>query len=267
MVAYWLRDPSPRSLHGDILPQIDTGRIKGIILPQDHKWSTEDLKETIDHGGEIVLLMRYKKQSEKDIVAEAKALLEDIGSTAASAGITADESGIKAMEHLASEGISVWATPLFSPSGALALAQKLDAVLAAGSKARLYVPVYPYDEHLNDLLKSSGLAQNRIGFFVATKIYNQIQASGISSVEVVFGDIDSVPDGAEKDYYVQNLHFEDAQIAMGMDLYKIVSANEPEESFHFQTRHLDAFFSYLPPAGISLDTAENTLFDESLQKG
>ncbi len=180
-------------------------------------------------------------------------------------GLAADKAGIEAASVLASEGIPVNMTKLFSPARAQQAAEALIASAHPESTNLLTVSVAPYDAYLNEKLKKHGLAQNRIGFFVATKIYNQTEEKNSPKLRVMFGDMERVDPNVSETYYIENLTLPNAEILLGHELFRIAQERDFEESFRFQNRHLDAFFGFLAPASISLSEAEEKLFQEAVR--
>ena len=55
-----------------------------------------------------------------------------------------------------------------------------------------------------------------------------------------------------KDYYVQNLFLPHSVLTLPLDVIETIKDKDIEESFHFQTKHIDGFFSFLTPAGINM---------------
>ena len=176
--------------------------------------------------------------------------------------IPANETGYKAMEELAKRGININATLVFSPNQAM---KSLEAINKGDIEGVISVFVSRFDRKLNPSLAMQNLAKDRIGFFNAIKIYNQIQNANLPNIRTLFASTGVKQSYLPKDYYVQNLYLPDSVLTLPLDVIEEIKDKEIDESFPFQTKHIDAFFGFLSPAGISLQNAYNELFEEGVK--
>jgi transaldolase len=264
MAGYWLEDPS-RAVFDEVLGQ---SRVEGITLSTDARWYPDDVQYACDAlaatGGRVSQMVVAKKDSTASILKKAESIVAQADRPNLMVAIPAHDAGIEAMGTLVSWGISVQAISLFSSALALRIAETIVSQATQGARGILSVSVSPFDHKMNAALKAKGLAQNRIGFFAAMKIYNQIEAMGEVPLDVMFTEIEETTPEVEATYYLENLNLPGALFSLSSGMYQRVANQPMEESFHFQTRHLDAFFSYLTPAGISLLATEEELFDQAL---
>jgi len=199
----------------------------------------------------------------KGTIDEALRLYDKIERNNVMIKIPANEAGYKAMEELAKKGININATLVFSPNQAM---RALEAISKGrGIDGVISIFVSRFDRKLNSALAMQNLAKDRVGFFNAIKIYNQINEAGFSNIRALFASTGVKQDYLPKDYYVQNLYLPNSVLTLPLDVIEEIKDKELEESFSFQTKHIDAFFSFLTPAGISLQKVYQELFDEGVE--
>ena len=200
----------------------------------------------------------------KGTVDEALRLVDKIQRDNVMIKIPANEAGYKAMEELAKRGININATLVFSPNQAM---RALEAISKGPRTIDGVISVFVsrFDRKLNPLLAMQNLAKDRVGFFNAIKIYNQIEEQGLSNIRTLFASTGVKQEYLPKDYYVQNLYLPHSVLTLPLDVIEEIKDKELEDSFHFQTKHIDAFFSFLSPSGISLQKVYQELFDEGVK--
>jgi len=198
----------------------------------------------------------------KGTIDEALRLYDKIGRENVMIKIPANEAGYKAIEELAKRGININATLIFSPNQAM---RTLEAMSKGDIAGVISVFVSRFDRKLNNDLAMQNLAKDRVGFFNAIKIYNQIEAAGFENIRTLFASTGVKQEYLPKDYYVQNLYLPHSVLTLPLDVIEEIKDKELEESFNFQTKHIDAFFSFLTPAGISLQKVYQELFDEGAE--
>ena len=200
----------------------------------------------------------------KGTVDEALRLVDKIQRDNVMIKIPANEAGYKAMEELAKRGININATLVFSPNQAM---RALDAISKGPRTIDGVISVFVsrFDRKLNPLLAMQNLAKDRVGFFNAIKIYNQIEDQGLSNIRTLFASTGVKQEYLPKDYYVQNLYLPHSVLTLPLDVIEEIKDKELEDSFHFQTKHIDAFFSFLTPSGISLQKVYQELFEEGVK--
>jgi transaldolase len=197
----------------------------------------------------------------KGTVDEALRLYDKIGRENVMIKIPANEAGYKAMEELAKRGININATLVFSPNQAL---RAFEAIESGDVKGVISIFVSRFDRKLNPELSKQNLALDRVGFFNAIKIYNMIEDERSENIKALFASTGVKQSYLPKDYYVQNLYLPNSVLTLPLDVIEAIKDKELEESFHFQTKHIDAFFSFLTPAGINMQKVYQELFDEGV---
>jgi len=200
----------------------------------------------------------------KGTIDEALRLYDKIQRDNVMIKIPANEAGYKAMEELAKRGININATLVFSPNQAM---RALEAISKGPRTIDGVISVFVsrFDRKLNPQLAMQNLAKDRVGFFNAIKIYNQIESAGFPNIRTLFASTGVKQDYLPKDYYVENLYLPHSVLTLPLDVIEAIKDKEFEESFHFQTKHIDAFFSFLAPAGISMQKVYQELFDEGVE--
>jgi len=198
----------------------------------------------------------------KGSVDEALRLYDKIERENVMIKIPANEAGYKAMEELAKRGININATLIFSPHQAM---KAFDAVDKGDVKGVLSLFVSRFDRKLNPSLAMQNLAKDRVGFFNAIKIYNLVEDERSDNIRTLFASTGVKQDYLPKDYYVENLYLPNSVLTLPLDVIEEIKDKELEESFHFQTKHIDAFFSFLTPGGINMQKVYQELFDEGVE--
>ncbi len=199
----------------------------------------------------------------KGTIDEALRLVDKIERDNVMIKIPANEAGYKAMEELAKKGININATLVFSPNQAM---RALEAISKGPRTIDGVISVFVsrFDRKLNPELAMQNLAKDRIGFFNAIKIYNQIEEKRLSNIRALFASTGVKQSYLPKDYYVENLYLPHSVLTLPLDVIEEIKNKELEDSFHFQTKHIDAFFGFLTPAGISMQKVYKELFDEGV---
>ena len=199
----------------------------------------------------------------KGTVDEALRLFDKIERDNVMIKIPANEAGFKAMEELAKKGININATLIFSPNQAM---RALESISKGPRNIDGVISVFVsrFDRKLNPSLAMQNLAKDRVGFFNAIKIYNQIEAQGFSNIRALFASTGVKQSYLPKDYYIENLYLPHSVLTLPLDVIEEIKEKELEDSFHFQTKHIDAFFGFLSPAGISMQKVYGELFDEGV---
>jgi transaldolase len=199
----------------------------------------------------------------KGTVNEALRLVDRIQRDNVMIKIPVNDAGVKAIEELAKRGININATLVFSPNQAMQAAEAISKG-ARTIDGVISVFVSRFDRKLNPVLKEKNLAQDRVGFFNAIKIYNQIEELKMPNIRTLFASTGVKQDYLPKDYYVENLYLPHSVLTLPLDVIEAIKDKELEESFHFQTKHIDGFFSFLTPAGINMQKVYQELFDEGV---
>ena len=237
------------------------------IAVKDIQKACDILEDAYDEGNDGYASIEVDPRlinDTKGTIDEALRLVDKIQRDNVMIKIPANDAGVKAMEELAKKGININATLIFSPNQAMRAAEAIskgprtiDGVIS--------VFVSRFDRKLNPVLKEKNLAQDRVGFFNAIKIYNQIENLNMPNIRTLFASTGVKQDYLQKDYYVENLYLPHSVLTLPLDVIETIKNKELEESFHFQTKHIDGFFSFLTPAGINMQKVYQELFDEGVE--
>jgi transaldolase len=87
----------------------------------------------------------------------------------------------------------------------------------------------------------------------------------LPNIRALFASTGDKQNYLPKDYYVKNLYLPHSVLTLPLDVIEVIKDKELEESFLFQTKHIDGFFSFLTPAGINMQKIYQELFDEGVE--
>jgi len=288
MANVWLSCENDNSLK-DISSLIDDEKITGVMIDLSRYSSasvdedsylhinTKDIQEACDKlidlyddgedGFVCCSIDPRVSQDTKKIVQEATKLYDMVDKENFMVSIPATKEGIEAMKQLSTKDMNICATHIFSPNQASQSAQALSD-LNRKADTVLRVDVSPFDELLNVPLATNNLSKDRIGFFNAIKIYNQIAQMKLpnSNIKVCFDKLSIFQSWLEPSYYVEQLNLDNAILNLSKDVIEYISEHEVGEAFEFQTKHIDAFLGYLAYANVSLQSTYEELLQSSLQK-
>ena len=288
MANVWLNCENDNSLK-DISSLIDSEQITGVMIDLSRYSSTtvdadsylhintKDIQEACDklidlyddgEDGFVCCSIDPRVYNDtKKIVQEATKLYDMVDKENFMVSIPATKEGIEAMKELSTKDINICATHIFSPNQASQSAQALSD-LNRKADTVLRVDVSPFDELLNVPLATNNLSKDRIGFFNAIKIYNQIAQMKLpnSNIKVCFDKLSIFQSWLEPSYYVEQLNLDNAILNLSKDVIEYISEHEVGEAFEFQTKHIDAFLGYLAYANVSLQSTYEELLQASLQK-
>jgi len=288
MANVWLSCENDNSLK-DISSLIDDEKITGVMIDLSRYSSTsvdedsylhintKDIQEACDKlidlyddgedGFVCCSIDPRVSQDTKKILQEATKLYDMVDKENFMVSIPATKEGIEAMKQLSTKDMNICATHIFSPNQASQSAQALSD-LNRKADTVLRVDVSPFDELLNVPLATNNLSKDRIGFFNAIKIYNQIAQMKLpnSNIKVCFDKLSIFQSWLEPSYYVEQLNLDNAILNLSKDVIEYISEHELGEAFEFQTKHIDAFLGYLAYANVSLQSTYEELLQSSLQK-
>lgn len=141
-------------------------------------------------------------------IAEGIRLHKTIGRPNVMIKVPATNAGYGAMEALASQGIAVNATLIFSVEQALKCAQSFAAAAAKSSKivdSVISVFVSRIDRAIDETLRVKGVETGLMGILNAAEIYNKVQALNVPNCRVLFASTGVKGDEFRASYYVDEL--------------------------------------------------------------
>src|SRR3989338_8901959 len=120
--------------------------------------------------------------------------------------VPATEAGYIAMEALASEGIAVNATLIFSVEQALKCAEAFERASKKSSvDTVISVFVSRIDRAIDETLRTNGVETGKMGILNAADIYNRVEALNVPKCRVLFFSTGVKGDGFRGSYYIDEL--------------------------------------------------------------
>lgn len=120
--------------------------------------------------------------------------------------VPATDAGYSAMEALASRGIAVNATLIFSVEQALACAKAFErASQHASVDTVISVFVSRIDRAIDDTLRLRGVESGKMGIINAADIYNRVEALNVPKCRVLFASTGVKGDEFRASYYIDEL--------------------------------------------------------------
>lgn len=141
-------------------------------------------------------------------ISEGIRLHQAIGRPNVMIKVPATDAGYGAMETLASQGIAVNATLIFSVEQALKCAQSFAAAAAKSSNivdSVISVFVSRIDRAIDETLRAKGVATGLMGILNAAEIYNEVQALNVPNCRVLFASTGVKGNEFRASYYVDEL--------------------------------------------------------------
>jgi transaldolase len=287
MASLWLNCYSNNELTLDLKNLLDSDKICGVYVDVSRFEGSRDsgfygvdieaLKSACDllidkyddgEDGFVACSINPNYAYDKSkIIKEAKELYAQVDKENFMVAIATTKEGIEAMHELSSNtgGVSnIYASHIYSPNQA---AQSVEVLshYEGNIETVLGVCVASFDRELNVPLATNNLSKDRVGFFNAIKIYNQIALTKVANVnyKVAFCDLNVEQNWLEKNYYVEQLNLENGSLVLNRDLIDILD-DDLDDSFEFQTKHIDAFLGYLAYANVSLQATYEKLLKSAL---
>lgn len=141
-------------------------------------------------------------------IAEGIRLHQAIGRPNVMIKVPATEAGYKAMEALASAGIAVNATLIFSVYQALRCAKAFEKAAHKGTTILdtvISVFVSRIDRAIDETLSLKGVKTGQMGILNAAEIYNEIQALKVPQCRILFASTGVKGDELRASYYIDEL--------------------------------------------------------------
>ncbi|RUM56493.1 MAG: transaldolase, partial [Nautilia sp.] len=205
------------------------------LAVKDIQAACDVLEEKYDEGDDGFASIEVNPKLANDYkgtIDEALRLVDKIERDNLMIKIPATEAGYKAMSDLAKRGININATLVFSPNQAMQCAEALSN-LPRSAEGVISVFVSRFDRMLNNDLAKVNLSKDRVGFFNAIKIYNQINEKRLANVRVLFASTGVKQDYLEKDYYVKQLNLPNSVLTLPLDVIEYIKDKELEDAFEF----------------------------------
>jgi len=237
------------------------------LIIEDARRACDIFMELYDKGDDGFVCIEPgcgHKNGQKKIIDKALRLRDAVERENLMINIPASDMGYAAMKELAKRGLNLNAIHVFSPNQAARCAEALSA-LPGNAEGVISVNVSRFDAELNALMATARLSKDRVGFFNAIKIHNQLRERNLPNVRVLFASTDIHQPWLETDYYIKQLNLPHSVISVSPETAGQIADTDIDDSFEFQTKHIDAFLSYLTPVNISLQQTYEKLFKEEIQ--
>jgi transaldolase len=182
--------------------------------------------------------------------------------------IPATEAGYGAMEHLASLGININATLIFSPEQAQKSAEALDkGIKKSGKDTKGVVSVFVsrFDKLLDEQLKNKELETAKFGIVNATKCYHLVEEINNANIRTLFASTGVKSKELKESYYVDNLIFPHTiNTAPLSTINSWIENGAMEKSEILSEIECDNYFNELIGNKIDINTIYDNLFKDGL---
>jgi transaldolase len=204
----------------------------------------------------------------KGTIEEGIRLYKTIGHDNVMIKVPATKAGYVAMEELASQGINVNATLIFSPQQAIKCAKALDAGMEKSiteSKAVISIFVSRFDRMCDGIFASKGIETAKLGIINAVKCYHEINKFGNKNIRTLFASTGVKGDELPSTYYVDNLLYPNSVNTAPLATIEDYITNGSEEPSKIMSENeCDEFFKMLSKMKIDINEIYNTLLTEGL---
>ena len=192
-----LNDLSPKEKY-EALAIFDIQKAADILRP---------LYDALDDGYVSIEVDPFLCDDTQATIAEGIRLHQTIGRPNVMIKVPATEAGYAAMEALASQGIAVNATLVFSVYQALKCAKAFEKAAAVSTTVVdtvISVFVSRIDRAIDETLRAKGVKTGRMGILNAAEIYNEVQAFKVPKCRVLFAST-GVKGDELPSYYIDEL--------------------------------------------------------------
>ena len=166
------------------------------------------LYDTGDDGYVSIEVDPFLCDDTQATIAEGIRLYQTIGRPNVMIKIPATDAGYPAMEALASRGIAVNATLIFSVYQALKCAKAFEkAALASVKTVDTVISVFVsrIDRAIDETLRAKGVKTGRMGILNAAEVYSEVQALKVPQCRVLFASTGVKGDELRASYYIDEL--------------------------------------------------------------
>lgn len=200
-------------------------------------------------------------------VAEGIRLHTAIGRPNVMIKVPATEAGYLAMEALASRGIAINATLIFSVEQALACAKAFErASQHASVDTVISVFVSRIDRAIDETLRSKGVETGKMGILNAADIYNRVEALSVAKCRVLFASTGVKGDEFRPSYYIDELLAPNSvNTAPIATIESFVAQGEQEMKLPLDEKIINLHRKYVDQAGINMDAIIEQQIVEGLE--
>jgi len=182
--------------------------------------------------------------------------------------VPATEAGYTAMGALASEGIAVNATLIFTPLQAKKCADAFESAQSSSGKVVntvLSVFVSRLDRLLDSKCTEKNIETGKLGIYNAANIYNQIEARKIKNLRVLFASTGVKGNDLKASYYIEELLAPNSVNTAPIKTIEAYKKDAPTEAkLPIEQKKIDELFEMVAAAGIDVDEALENLLNDGL---
>jgi len=202
-------------------------------------------------------------------IAEGVRLYQAIGRPNVMIKVPATEAGYAAMEALASQGIAVNATLIFSMYQALKCAKAFEKAASKSTKVVdtvISVFVSRIDRAIDETLQASDVKTGCMGIYNAAEIYNEIQALKVPKCRVLFASTGVKGNDLRASYYIDELLAPNSVNTAPIDTIKAyVQRGDQRMKLPVPLQVIDAHRIHVAQAGVDMSKVIAHQIEEGLE--
>ena len=202
-------------------------------------------------------------------IAEGVRLYQAIGRPNVMIKVPATEAGYAAMEALASQGIAVNATLIFSMYQALKCAKAFERAASKSTKivdTVISVFVSRIDRAIDETLKAADVKTGCMGIYNAAEIYNEIQALKVPKCRVLFASTGVKGNDLRASYYIDELLAPNSVNTAPIDTIKAyVQRGDQRMKLPIPVQVIDAHRIHVSGAGVNMSQVIAQQIEEGLE--
>ncbi|MDP3301366.1 MAG: transaldolase [Sulfuricurvum sp.] len=202
-------------------------------------------------------------------IAEGVRLHQMIGRPNVMIKVPATEAGYSAMEALATQGIAVNATLIFSMYQALKCAKAFEKAASKSTKivdTVISVFVSRIDREIDETLRAKGVKTGQMGILNAAEIYNEVQALKVPQCRVLFASTGVKGDEFRPSYYIDELLAFNSVNTAPIDTIKAyVQGADQRMKLPIPVQAIDAHRIHVAQAGINMSKVIENQITEGLE--
>ena len=239
---------------------------------EDIRTAAQALRPLYDEGNDGYISIEvdpFLSNDTQGTIEEGRRLFETIGEPNVMVKVPATNAGYDAMTALLSEGISVNATLIFSPTQAQRCVKAMEKGMEQTDKkvdGVISVFVSRFDRMLDDELAQSGIETGLTGVYNAAKIYNMIEKSGNENIRTLFASTGVKGDDLPPYYYMRELLAAHSVNTAPLATIEAWLAVKPTPAkLPLEDTVINGYFTKLADNGFDMEAVYATLLKEGLE--
>jgi len=239
---------------------------------EDIRTAAQALRPLYDEGNDGYISIEvdpFLSNDTQGTIEEGRRLFETIGEPNVMVKVPATNAGYDAMTALLSEGISVNATLIFSPTQAQRCVKAMEKGMEQTDKkvdGVISVFVSRFDRMLDDELAQSGIETGLTGVYNAAKIYNMIEKSENENIRTLFASTGVKGDDLPPYYYMRELLAAHSVNTAPLATIEAWLAVKPTPAkLPLEDAVINGYFTKLADNGFDMEAVYATLLKEGLE--